>query len=188
MLIDLEKYLNKNRSRLDTEKPDDQLIWEGIRQGLHNNEKGKAKKIRLQPFFRFRNIAAIIIISLSLGYVIYDLAGNYLAGKQQTSLSDLDLSLGEREKEYQNLVRLKQEELKTFMTIENYIITELIGEIQRLDTIYDQAMDDLNELGYNEKVIHTIFDTYEKKIQLLELIILETNKTRNNENMELKLL
>ena len=47
--------------------------------------------------------------------------------------------------------------------------------------MYDQAMKDLNEIGYNEKIINTIFDTYEKKIQILELILLETNNINNYE-------
>jgi len=45
-------------------------------------------------------------------------------------------------------------------------------------------MKDLKELGPNEKVIHTIFDTYEQKIRLLELIIIETNKIKGHENNE----
>jgi len=71
-----------------------------------------------------------------------------------------------------------------FSYVDNVIIAELLEEIQKLDTIYEQTMKDLSELGYNEKVIHTIFDTYEKKIYLLELIILENNKIKNHETDE----
>ena len=65
--------------------------------------------------------------------------------------------------------------------MDNVIIAELLEEIQKLDTIYEQTMKDLSELGYNEQVINTIFDTYEKKIYLLELVILENNKIKNHE-------
>ena len=68
--------------------------------------------------------------------------------------------------------------------MDNVIIAELLEEIQKLDTIYEQTLKDLNELGYDEQVIQTIFDTYEKKIYLLELIILENNKIKNHENNE----
>ena len=68
--------------------------------------------------------------------------------------------------------------------MENLIIAELLEEIRRLDTIYEETMKDLEELGYNEQVIQTIFDTYEKKIYLLELIILENNKLKNHETEE----
>jgi len=55
---------------------------------------------------------------------------------------------------------------------------------KKLDLIYSQSMTDLRDLGPNEKVINTIFDTYEQKIRLLELIILESNKTESHENNE----
>ena len=45
-------------------------------------------------------------------------------------------------------------------------------------------MKDLKELGPNDKVINTIFDTYEQRIRLLELIILEINKTESHEKDE----
>jgi len=75
-------------------------------------------------------------------------------------------------------------EVGSYNETDNIIIAELLEEIQRLDTIYEQTMKDLSELGYNEKVINTIFDTYEKKIYLLELIILENNKIKKDETDE----
>ena len=64
------------------------------------------------------------------------------------------------------------------------IVNELVEELNRLDTIYNTVMDDLNMNGYNEKIVNIIFDTYEKKIRILELIIMETNKTQKYETEE----
>ncbi len=64
------------------------------------------------------------------------------------------------------------------------MVSELFNELAGLDTIYNQSMNDLRTLGPNDRVINTIFDTYEQRIRLLELIILETNKTKNHENDE----
>jgi len=47
---------------------------------------------------------------------------------------------------------------------------------------------DLKELGPDEKVINTIFSTYEQKIKLLEMIIIETNKISRHENDEKTIL
>jgi len=96
----------------------------------------------------------------------------------------VDADLGVREQEYQTVLSYKMREAGVLNEIDNIIIAELLEEIQRLDTIYEQTMKDLGELGYNEQVIHTIFDTYEKKIYLLELIILENNKIRIHEKDE----
>jgi hypothetical protein len=180
MATELEKYLHKQRDSLDVESPDDQLIWEGIRQQLQGSRVSMQKN---RTLIRIRNIAAAVILVVSVGYMMLDLVGErrWVRG---ITLADIDRSLGEREKEYRNLVSFKQQEAAAFNHVDNLIIEELLEEIQRLDTIYEVSMRDLSELGYNEQVIQTIFDTYEKKIYLLELIILENNKLKNHETEE----
>ena len=177
MSTDLEKYLLKQQEAMDVESPDDALIWEGIRKGIQEADKRSDRKRLL---IRIRNIAAVTIILVSVGYMVIDLMGERGFGKE-LSLADIDRNLGVREKEYKSMVALKFEEAGTYNYVDNVIISELLEEIQKLDTIYEQTLKDLNELGYNEQVIHTIFDTYEKKIYLLELIILETEKTNTYE-------
>ena len=177
MSTKLEKYLQKKREKLDVESPDDQIIWEGIRKGLQASDARIEKK---RVLIRIRNIAAVAVIILSLGYILADMVGESGSNKK-ARLSQFDKELGAREKEYQTLVSYKQKEIGSFNHIDNVIIAELFEEIEKLDTIYEQTLKDLSELGYNEKVIHTIFDTYEKKIYLLELIILENNKIKNHE-------
>ena len=180
MSTELEKYLKDQRDSLDVDTPDDPVIWEGIRQDLQRSDtRGK----RRQKFIRIRNIAAVMIILVSVGYMVQDLLGERFMS-QTVSLADIDRELGAREQEYKTLVSFKQQEAGCFNHVDHVIITELLEEIQKLDTIYEETMKDLSELGYNEQVIQTIFDTYEKKIYLLELIILENNKIKNHEREE----
>ncbi len=180
MPADLEKYLRERREAMDVESPDDPVIWEGIRKGLQESD---IRANRKQRFVRIRNVAAVLIILVSVGYMVLDLVGEHRAGHQLT-LTDIDRDLGAREREYRAMVGLKFKEAGAFNHVDNVIIAELLEEIQKLDTIYEQTLKDLNELGYNEQVIQTIFDTYERKIYLLELIILENNKLKNHENDE----
>lgn len=183
MLIDLEKYLKKERQNLDVEHPENNIIWEGIRSDLQSRKSIGMKPGNKNLFRRFRNAAAILLLILSVGYVVYDLGTNYITNRKMT-LAKIDKSLGERENEYRALINLKKEEVRSYSNIDNEIVRDLFEEMQRIDKMYDQAMKDLNEIGYNEKIINTIFDTYEKKIQILELIILETNNINNHENEE----
>jgi hypothetical protein len=180
MSTELEKYLRSQREALDVESPDDQVIWEGIRQDLQRSDSRREKKRLL---IRIRNVAAAIIILVSVGYMINDIIGDRRMGGG-ISLADIDRDLGAREKEYRTMVSFKQQEAGSFNHVDNVIIAELLEEIQKLDTIYEQTMKDLSELGNDEQVIHTIFDTYEKKIYLLELIILENNRIKNYETDE----
>ncbi|HDZ42220.1 MAG TPA: hypothetical protein ENH59_11170 [Bacteroidetes bacterium] len=183
MSTDLEKYLKENRKKLDVESPDDESIWEGIRSGIHNEKNGSEKPRGKIILMRFRNIAAIVLIALLAGYVISDIIGDISLNRRIT-LASIDNELGKKEKDYKELIRYKKQEIGSFDDIDNVIVNELVEELNRLDTIYNTVMDDLNRNGYNEKIVNIIFDTYEKKIRILELIIMETNKTQKYENQE----
>ncbi len=176
---DLEKYLCSKRRDLDVESPDDSLIWDGIRKRLPGNNE-KPGKLSKTSMIRIRNIAAIIFILFSLGYITKDIIDRQAEDKKVT-LSDISQILGRRETEYRSLVSLKSDEVKPFSNSDNQIIRQLFDEIKKLDIVYDQSLKDLKEIGYNEKIVNTIFDTYEKRIHLLELIILESNKADSHE-------
>lgn len=183
MSTDLDKYLKENRTKLDVENPDDESIWEGIRSGIQNVSTGSKKPRRKMIFMRVSNIAAIVLIALLAGYVINDIIGDITLGRKIT-LASISSELGQKEKDYKELISYKEREIGPFDEIENVIVNELVEELNRLDTIYDTVMDDLNRNGYNEKIVNIIFDTYEKKIRILELIIMETNKIQKYENEE----
>jgi hypothetical protein len=183
MSVKLEKYLTEHREKLDVESPDDTAIWDGIQKRLNPESPAKRNIFTGTRLIRMRNIAATIIIIFSLGYITNDLINNK-AHSSDITLSSIDSGLGRREDEYKTLVNYKTEEVRLFAGSDDAVIKELFEEIKELDLIYDQAMIDLKVLGPNEKVIHTIFSTYEQKIRLLELVILETNKKNSHENNE----
>lgn len=182
MSAKLEKYLKEKRQSLDVEAPDDTSIWEGIQSGLRS-ERPEGKRLNNTRLIRIRNIAATVIILFSLGYIANDIINGRISDRN-ISLSSINIELGRREKDYQALVSFKTEEVSSFTASGNVVISELFEEIRKLDTIYDEAMKDLKKLGPNDKVINIIFNTYEQKIRLLELIIFETNKIKSHENNE----
>lgn len=179
----LEEYLKRHRASLDVDSPDDDVVWDRIETSLTELKKeGSANPLRI-GWIRIRNIAAVAIIMFSIGYITKDII-NSLAARQPVTLSSIDRGLGSREEEYRRMVTMRKSEVTMFQGNGDALVRELFNELAALDTIYNQSMIDLRALGPNEKVINTIFDTYEMKIRLLELIILETNKTRNHENDE----
>lgn len=180
MSTELEQYLKAQRDSLDVDTPDDPAIWEGIRKDLQKGDRRMEKRARR---IRIRNIAAVIILVVSVAYMVQDLLGERRMSSE-LSLADIDQELGAREQEYRTLVSYKLQEAESLNHVDHVIIAELLEEIKKLDIIYKEVLKDLSELGYNEQVIQTIFDTYEKKIYLLELIILENNKLKNHEREE----
>jgi hypothetical protein len=183
MSAKLERYLAGRRKELDVESPDDTAIWNGIRRGLETGGMADKRLIIRSRFIWIRNIAAAALILFSLGYIANDII-NGRRDNGRVTLSLINSDLGRREKEYKSLVVLKTKEVSSFYGSGDKEVKELFEEIKKLDALYDEAMTDLKELGPDEKVINTIFSTYEQKIRLLELIILETNKQNSHENNE----
>ncbi len=179
MISEIEKYLKENRGNLDTDKPDQLAIWEGIRSELDENKKLSGNNHR--RFLFNWNVAAAFILILGLAYIISNLSRN-LPAENTITLSSLDKSLGQREKEYQSYIQVTKQELGSNEFSNDPVIYEIHTEIMRLDTLYNQSINDLNEIGYNERIIQTIFSIYEQKIFLLKLMILETNKKKSHEN------
>ena len=182
----LEKYLKEKRPDLDVDIPDYDSVWSRIQMVINTEGKRKDRKDKRYLLIRIRNIAAAVFILFSLGYIANDIINGFSSRK--VSLATIDWEMGIREKEYKEMVKLRLEEVKQYRNSDNVIINEIFDELTRLDTIYVQSISDLKTLGPNEKVINTVFDIYEQKIHLLELIILETNKLNIHENNEKILL
>ena len=183
MSVKLEKYLLSQRRNMDVEAPDDELIWNGIQSRLTTQDpevKRLTNKIRL---LKIRNFAATAIILFSLGYIANDIV-NRKSSDSVVTLSSINTELGRRESEYKTEISFKTQEVRSFAGSDDKVINQLFDEISKLDVVYNQAISDLKQLGPDERVINTIFSTYEQKIRLLELIILESNKKNSHENNE----
>ena len=170
MKKDLEKILQEKRLKLDVEEPEADLIWEGIRNGLH-------KKKTLPEWFW--KVAAIFILALSLTYF----AVNEIAKKQIViiSLSDISKDLGKQEQLLKQTVNLKWEEVEEKLPANNAEINFLIDEFKELDTIYASYQQDLNQTLDNEPVIRAMLDNYEKKIKILNRLLMEIEKQKSYE-------
>lgn len=183
MSVKLEKYLTEKRPDLDVESPDDSLIWTGIEKRLNKKMPAGNRFFTRARMISIRNIAATAIILFSLGYITNDIINGKSSGAGIT-LSSINRDLGIRETNYKTVISFKTAEVRSFSASNDVVISKLFDELKSLDQIYDQCITDLKELGPNEKVIQLIFNIYEQKIRLLELIILETNKINSHENNE----
>ena len=177
MKIKIEKYLKENREKLDVEQPDDGLLWEGIRKEIITEKRSAG--------FNLWKIAAIFLAVFTLTYIIYNEVSK--EKEREFTLSQIDQTLGEREKEYQQLVLLKMQAANIqdlSSNSENGIFPVLVNELNELDTIYLDAINDLKQHGYLEQIVNIIFDTYEKRMRILERIIMESQKIEMYENTE----
>ena len=170
MKKDLEKILREKRLTLDVDEPENDLIWEGIRSGLQ-------KKKQLPDWFW--KVAAIFIFVISATYFI----ANETSNKKVVivSLSDISKDLGTQEQVLQQEVNLKWEQVEKQLPDNDPEIQFLVDQLNDLDAIYADYQKDLNRTLDNEPVIHAMLDNYEKKIRILNRLLMEIEKEKDYE-------
>lgn len=163
-----EEYINKNRDKFDIEEPDRNMLWEPIRKELYHS---KSKLI-----YTILKIAASIILIVGISTIIFL--------KRNIPMYNYSYQLGKKERAYIqsiNHVKKKAAYKQIYRSANHEIINSLIKELEYIDTIYEEVMNDLRKSGYVEESVSIIFDTYEKKIEILEKIILEKEKINHYE-------
>jgi septal ring factor EnvC (AmiA/AmiB activator) len=167
----IEKYLKEKRLKLDVEEPEQDLIWEGIRSRLQQKKKGLPEW--------FWKVAAIFIFVASASYFIT----NETSKKQivVVNLSDVSKELGEQENQLKHLANLKWEEVQQQLPEKNTELQFLLDELHELDAIYDTYRHDLNQTINNEPVVRAMLDYYEKKVKILNRLLLEIEKQKYHE-------
>ncbi len=176
MKQELEKYLKEQRLRLDAEEPEHDIVWEGIRSGLQEK-----KKQNLPQWFW--KVAAIFIFIVSATYFVVT-----ETSKKQVvvvTLSDISDELGSEEALLKQAVNAKWEEVQKELPNDNTDLQFLLDELNNLDEIYATYQKDLNNTIDNEPVIHAMLDYYEKKIKVLNRILLEIEKQKYHETITL---
>lgn len=172
MKQNIEKYLKEQRLKLDVEEPEQDIIWEGIRSGLHD------KKRNTLPDW-FWKVAAIFIFVISATYFVV----NETSEKQivVVQLSDISNDLGEQENQLKQLVDLKWNQVQQQLPEGNTDLQFLLDELNELDKIYTIYQKDLNQTINNEPVIRAMLDNYEKRIKILNRLVLEIEKQKRDE-------
>lgn len=172
MKTNIEKYLDENRLKLDTELPDDSEIWNGI-----SSRIAKQRSVQTNQFWK---LAAVFLLGVLITYVIVNETKNEKV--VVVTLGDVSDELGQKESELQLVADKKWQEISPLSEQQKSEFSFLLDELDELDKIYATYSNDLTELGSNEQIISTLLDYYEKKINILNRLALEIQKQENHEN------
>lgn len=171
MKINLENYLKKNRLLLDIEQPDEDKSWETIVARINNKRNFSPHKLM--------KFAAVFLLGAFATYFVLNKTG--MLPHKQWSLSDISAELGEQEAELEKVAFQKWEELKPLIKNNTTEFQFLLDELNELDNIQKIYLTDLNQSGANEYIIRALLDYHEKKIQILDRLLLEIQKQKNHE-------
>ncbi len=169
-----EEYLEKNRQHLDVEDPDNHLIWEGISRDLARKSKS--------GYLVFWKVAAIFLLLVSTTYFVY----NEFIGPRQNiysiTVGDIDPDFAAKETGYLLVIDNKMQELGQVSSAGVENIEMYYEELENLDEMYREYQLDFYELGKNERLIMAMMDYYEKKMRILDRLLMEIKKQKDYEN------
>lgn len=179
----LENFIKQNQLDLDIETPDDDVIWEGIRSGMLKKKK---------PSFKPMIWAAILLPLIGLSvYMTYSYNSNLPPANsieiENKSLSTIGPKWAALEVNYQNDIQTKWTsiEQQNYDAEEFNFLFEELGILDEVNAEYKQHIDQIE----NERLIETLIDYYEKKTRILEKILNEIERKKQNkyENRSIEL-
>jgi hypothetical protein len=167
----LEKYLKEKRFQLNVDQPDDDVVWGGIKAGMTNGSK-------TIPGW-FWKVAAIFLFVVSTTYVVINETNR--GRVVYITLADISPELGVQEARLQSIANQKWDEIKPFLTKGNSDFNYLFDELDEIESINEIYQKDLNEVGSNEFIIQALLDYHQKKIRILDRLLMEIKKQKNHE-------
>jgi hypothetical protein len=171
----LKKHIEENRSSFEVYKGDYDSWWKELEDNL-DPEDGKGLKIF--PWKSLLRIAASVLIILSVSIGLLLLKGNSNRYADGVSLHDLSPELAEAEIYYDQMVEMKM----TLIKASNIDLDPLvIRDFEMLDSAYSDLKMDLEDNMYNEEVIDAMIQNYRIKLQILENILEDIQKSNIDE-------
>ena len=171
-----EEYLEKNRQQLDVEDPDNQLIWDGISRDLTRKPK--------LGYLNFWKAAAILLLLVSTTYFVYNEFFSPRQNIYSISVGDINPDYAVKEADYMLVINNKMQELNRANPSGTENFSMYFDELENLDEMYREYQLDFYELGQNERLIRAMMDYYEKKMRILDRLLMEIQKQKDYEKRQ----
>lgn len=166
-MIDLEKHIREQRSKLDSDTP---------REGHEERFLGKLDRrpVRRVNFRHVLQIAASVAIILTSAIVIVqqNKSGN------RTAETEFPASIMEADQYYATEVSERYDQIQEFNFDNPEEKAVLLDEMKDLDTYHHQLMSDLEANPSDERVINALIRHYQMKLDIMDQIIYQLNQLK----------
>ena len=173
MKSNFEKYLESQRKHLDVEDPDDNLIWDGINNDLGKKRIGKSSMIW--------KAAAIIIFLVSSTYILYNEFYRSGSGIYNITLSEIEPAYAGKVAIYSVDFENKMKMVDAMKPFDAKLLEAFFTELGSLDNMYREYQEDFSNYGYNERLLRAMLDYYEKRVRVLDRMLMEIQKQKDYE-------
>ncbi len=177
----LEQFIVENRDGFDVYEPSDEL-WDRI-------QKPSPKVIQLNWKTIAVRVAAVVVIFIA-SYFFHDMMQSEKTtqiAQQQPEMEDQQMEqvqvLMEAEVFYSSQIINAREEIFMLSGNDQDLIDDINFDMVELDEVFKELKNDLKDNSDNEEVIEAMIQNYRIKLQVLDEILKQLNKTKNtNEN------
>ncbi len=167
----IKDFIDLNRSEFDDiERPNLDQIWSSV-----ENTIPEKRFPRIWIVFAFFGIAL-------LGTLIYS---NVRTMQKLNNLENYVLQSPTHKSEHERLIKLvsdKELEIKK-QSIDKSQFEEIYQELEELELNQISIEKDFETYGNSEELMRTLFKHYERKTKILEILLLENEKRKYNEDI-----
>lgn len=178
----LEQFIIDNHDGFDVYEPSDEL-WDRI-------QKPAPKVIKLNWKTIAVRVAAVVVIFIA-SYFFHDMMQSEKStqiAQQQPETEDQQMQqvqiLMEAEVFYSSQINHAKDEIFKLSGNNQKLIADINLDMVELDEIFKELKDDLKDNSDNEEVIEAMIQNYRIKLQVLEEILMQLNKTKNQDDNE----
>lgn len=174
----LEQFVSDHADDFDVFEPDDNL-WENI-----NNRSHKVRKINFSRI-AWRVAAGVAIFVAS--WLLNDLVEkgekeNINVAETVVPNSEKMKMLMEAEMYYSGRIKTAREEIYKISGNDNELMEILDFDLIELDKVFEELKNDLKDNSDNQEVIEAMIQNYRLKLEILEEILKQLNKSGQKEN------
>jgi hypothetical protein len=163
---DFEKFLKDHKEYLESKEPSD-FVWQRIDSNL--NRKGRGI---------FKIAAAVFFIAILSGFI-----GFYIASIKETVFSKKIASIYPDYPETEKYL-IAQFELKYPQLKKSILLETIKKDLDQIDIEIASLKSELISAPYSiqEEIISNLIKAYQSKLELLDIIIQQSTKSKNHEN------
>ncbi|MCG8306741.1 MAG: hypothetical protein MI975_05060 [Cytophagales bacterium] len=176
MKDELKIFTGKHREQFELYTLDLDDAWQGIEEKLDAINK---RSIHVS-WWGMAKVAAVVLCTLTIGFGFYLNNQRMSRNENGISLHNISSELADTEAYYSSQIREKMEliELQS-----GEVDPEVLGALEILDDDYKSLKKDLNDYADSEEVINAMIEHYRLKLSMLEKILEEIQKNKDNEEV-----
>ncbi len=177
----LEKFITDNKNEFDVFEPGDEL-WEKIQ-----DQSTPVKRMNWKLVLG--RVAAVLAIFIA-SYFFHDMVQKP-EGSELSNTDELEQPGDERmqmlmeaEVFYTSKINAAKEEIFTLAGNNREMIDIVNYDLEELDDVFTELKNDLKDNSHNEEVIEAMIQNYRLKLEILEEMLLQLNKSKNEGNKD----